>query len=104
MDGTITLRKNAPGDRTIPQVTEGDVHSTTSMQTGKTTVSTVALKPAAKKNNQIDVLVHLDGASYALSFQIPMSGQLLSGQKNMAYMKEAFSKMLSDKFGKATPI
>lgn len=64
----------------------------------------VPTKPAAKKNNQIDVLVHLDGASYALSFQVPMSGQLLSGQKNMGYMKEAFSKMLSDKFGKATPI
>ncbi len=62
------------------------------------------VKPPAKKDNQIDVTVHLDGKHYEMSFQVSMSNQLMSGQKNSAYMTELFSKMLMDKFGKATKL
>jgi len=58
-------------------------------------------KQPQKKNDQIELTVYLDGEEYSMSFRVPISAQLMSGQKNKLAMGLLLKQVLEHRFGRA---
>lgn len=61
-------------------------------------------KAPVKKNNVVTIAVYLDGAEHYLSFSVPLSSSLMSGQKTKESLSRMFEEILSQRFGRVTKL
>jgi len=61
-------------------------------------------KAPVKKNNVVEIIVHLDGIEHRFDYAVPLSSQLMSAQRGKSYLGELFCQLLSQRFGKAAKL